>query len=173
MKTFIYQLLPATGNHIVTKVGTLKDLLLDIPYLIHRPKGIIPPLKVINEILSIGIHDAGMSGGCKWEPFQITEKEFNELISEFASESAEFRYIEPEDWVKTYDDWKAWEAERIHGIPAHEYLQLWAELKAADDALRNAEKIGDEKMLENLRKKLKEADLKMTNLIMQYVKYKK
>ena len=62
----------------MTIEGTVKNLLLDIPYLLDMPiafrkegHGLIPPLSVINEILSTGIEDAIMSGGCKWEQFGV------------------------------------------------------------------------------------------------------
>ena len=45
------------------------DLLFDIPYFFLAM--IIPPMAVVNEVLQKGVVDAGMSGGCKWKPFQL------------------------------------------------------------------------------------------------------
>ena len=51
-----------------------------------------------------------MSGGCKWEPFQIDASEWNDLRQGFAAPGSEgpYEFIEPPDWVKTYDDWHTW-----------------------------------------------------------------
>jgi hypothetical protein len=60
--------------------GTLVDLILAIPYLMHSD--VIPSLAELNVVFRKGIRDAGMSGGCKWKPFEITEEEYKELIEE-------------------------------------------------------------------------------------------
>jgi hypothetical protein len=43
---------------------------------------VIPPLHILNEILISGISEAGMSGGCQWEAFQISEMEYLELVED-------------------------------------------------------------------------------------------
>ncbi len=44
--------------------------------------GQFPPLHVINEELKTGGSNLGMSGGCFWKPFEITESEYRELADE-------------------------------------------------------------------------------------------
>ena len=62
---FSYEILPAMGTGTLKQQGNTKDLLKNIPYLLSS--GIIPPEFVVNEILSKGKVDAGMSGGATWE----------------------------------------------------------------------------------------------------------
>ena len=50
--------------------GTVAELLESIPYLLADR--LLPPLRVVNDVLRRGVHDAGMSGGCSWRPFEIT-----------------------------------------------------------------------------------------------------
>ena len=76
MRTISYKTLGGMGGE-TPKVGTVADVLLEIPYLLMTR--IIPPLRVVNDLLAKGISDAGMSGGCRWEPFQVTPVEWEEL----------------------------------------------------------------------------------------------
>jgi hypothetical protein len=41
-----------------------------------------PPLHILNLELATGGADLGMSGGCYWKPFQLTEKEYHDLYEE-------------------------------------------------------------------------------------------
>lgn len=61
----------------------LPFFLLDIPYLFFG--GVIPPLAVINSVLKRGGGDAGMSPGASWEPFTLTEAEYEQLVQELLS----------------------------------------------------------------------------------------
>lgn len=84
------------------------DLVSDIPYLIFWEK-IIPPYKILNDLLNSGISDAGMSGGCEWEPFTITNEEYQELIEEFdLLPGTPDPSIPIPDHVKTRIDWMNW-----------------------------------------------------------------
>jgi hypothetical protein len=58
----------------------LPYFLLDIPYLFIT--GTIPPLAIINSILSKGGGDGGMGPGTSWEPFTMTEAEYREVVEE-------------------------------------------------------------------------------------------
>jgi hypothetical protein len=130
MEKITYYKIPATGGSLRLKEGTVKDLLLSIPYLLnaHIPlqrrvkgTGVIPPLKIINEILTTGIDSAGMSGGCKWEPFQINEDIFKQLLAELTADDPNyFRFINPPESVKTRSDWESWRTECIKSIAAQE-----------------------------------------------------
>lgn len=59
--------------------GSLADLVMAIPYLVMRE---IPPRQVLNDVLTRGFSDAGMSGGCIWRPLEIDEGEHSELVQE-------------------------------------------------------------------------------------------
>jgi hypothetical protein len=88
--------------------GTVVDLLSAIPYLLTAQ--LVPPLHVVNDLLMKGIYDAGMSGGCEWEPFHIDASEWNDFRRALAEphSGAACEFVEPPDWVKTYDDWHSW-----------------------------------------------------------------
>ncbi len=63
--------------------GSLADLLMAMPYLVpHSTQQLLPYLARLNEILLTGIYDCGMSGGCAWRPFQISEQEYEVLETE-------------------------------------------------------------------------------------------
>lgn len=104
--------------------GSLQEFLLRVPYLL-MPHGPMPPLFVLNELLAKGVADAGMSGGCQWEPFQITPVEWEELASALARTSG-LVVVEPAAWVRTYSDWATWGLAAKLGIPPDEQQQLKA-----------------------------------------------
>jgi hypothetical protein len=77
----------AMGSRGVWKRGNLEELLRDIPYLIWPPDGgILPTREELNRVLAEGKWDAGMSGGCDWQPFQISDDEYEELAEVFLTE---------------------------------------------------------------------------------------
>lgn len=41
-----------------------------------------PPFHILNEELMSGGSDLGMSGGCFWQPFSLSESEYRELADE-------------------------------------------------------------------------------------------
>jgi hypothetical protein len=60
--------------------GSVVDLLIAMPYLVpHSAHKALPDLSQLNEILSTGKYDCGMSGGCEWKPFQIDKQDYKTL----------------------------------------------------------------------------------------------
>ena len=78
-----------------------------------------PQLLVVNDVFRRGIHDAGMSGGCSWRPFEITQSEWGEVAGALHARHAEDRcqFVEPPEWVQTFDDWSSWILIFKHGVP--------------------------------------------------------
>jgi hypothetical protein len=70
----------AIWDNSMSRKGTVVDLLFDIPYFIgwNTP---FPKRDQLNRLLRKGIYDAGMSGGCEWEPFELSAGEYEELVS--------------------------------------------------------------------------------------------
>lgn len=66
------------GNTFPWERGTLLDLLLALPTTLY----FVPPLAVVNDMLSKGEMNAGMSGGASWKPFSIDQAEYEELLEE-------------------------------------------------------------------------------------------
>jgi hypothetical protein len=58
--------------------ASLSVLVYDIPYF--GPCGIFPPLHIINQYFARGGSQGGMSPGATWEPFEISETEYLELV---------------------------------------------------------------------------------------------
>lgn len=105
MKEIKYTILPPLGNMQTHTHGTVKDLLFDVPYFFST-KDIIPPRHILNDFLQRGINDAGMSGGCRWKPFELSENEYDELVEELLTEPfRELSLVEVPNDVKTYDQW--------------------------------------------------------------------
>ena len=71
--------------------GTLLTFVYDIPYL--GGCGVFPPLQIINDMFSRGHNGGGMSPGTKWEPFLLSQDEYDKLIA--AVKSTPLEQIRP------------------------------------------------------------------------------
>jgi len=134
MKKLTYKLRAAMGPDDLERSGTLFDLLNSIPYFLRRKR--LPPLVVINEILSKGVVDSGMSGGVQWTPFAIEEKEYDELAQH--CESLSFEIARPPKWVTTRSYFQIWEFELDHGVPAEQHKSLVDLSEEAGKKLKSA-----------------------------------
>jgi hypothetical protein len=99
---------------------------LAVPYVVMDD---IPPRRVLNDVLRKGALDAGMSGGCLWEPFELDESEYRELVRELQRRGTRpvlagdpggktFGTPEPPDTVRTYSEWVSYRSERLLGRPS-------------------------------------------------------
>ena len=61
--------------------GTLVDFFLSGACSAMVYFRVVPPLEVLNHLLKSGSSEKGMGGAWKWEPFALTETEYNELAS--------------------------------------------------------------------------------------------
>lgn len=109
----------------------------------------VPSREIINSALSLGVEDNGMSGGCEWEPFEITEKEYREVIDELkARDGFTFKDIPPE--INSYDLWHLWVLSEHCGVPLDKQL----EFKKQNDKLQaqydKAVQDGDKEAAEDL-----------------------
>jgi hypothetical protein len=105
------------------KDASLEEFLQWLPYLL-MPAAAIPPLFILNEILAKGVLDAGMSGGCEWEPFQINQAEWQDLAATLTAGG--MFVVDPAPWVQTYADWSLWRLADKFGIQPREQLELKA-----------------------------------------------
>lgn len=69
----------------------LPAFLLDIPYLLYY--GVIPSRSVINSVLLNGGGDGGMGPGTSWEPFEISEEEYEEVIKEWKKMDIKIEFL--------------------------------------------------------------------------------
>ncbi len=65
-----------------------------------------PPLHILNEELLSGGTDQGMSGGCYWKPFELTEQEYEDIREEMlTSPSHDLKYDLGLEDRKTINKW--------------------------------------------------------------------
>lgn len=63
--------------------GSLLSFIYDIPYF--DACGVFPPFHIANQIFSRGTAGGGMSPGTEWEPFTISENEYDALVEALQS----------------------------------------------------------------------------------------
>lgn len=78
MRTLRYDNLHPLGHFPMPIEGTVADLLFDIPYFVGFGSP-LPTHEQLNSLLRKGYDDAGMSGGCEWEPFELSLEEYTEV----------------------------------------------------------------------------------------------
>ena len=110
MREIKYTILPPVGDAETHRHGTVKELLFAIPYFFLRDRlNIIPPISVLNDLLKLGIVDAGMSGGYRWRPFEISQEEYDELVEELLTlPDSQFELIKVPEQINTFSEWSMW-----------------------------------------------------------------
>jgi hypothetical protein len=105
------------GEQDTAHTGTLLTLVYDIPYF--SACGIFPPLHIANEIFSKGTSGGGMSPGTDWEPFTLSEPEYQTLVEDVQCTPVEeikpfaryahikFKFDHSLDGIATRYDWFA------------------------------------------------------------------
>jgi hypothetical protein len=78
MKRLRYTVLPSVGPGEIPAEGTVVDLLFALPYFLGFGWP-FPSHAQLNSLLRKGYDDAGMSGGCEWEPFELSREEYAEV----------------------------------------------------------------------------------------------
>ena len=170
MKRLSFILLPPVGSHESSIEGTVTDLLLAIPYLLVTH--IVPPLAVLNEVLATGESNAGMSGGCRWEPFSLTPSEFEEVVTYFAERGDDryARYVEPPEWVGTFEEWRHWTFEYCYDIPAKHSLEVSRKLTRLETAKAEAEALGDHELAGQILSQMTEISIDYSEWMLRHRK---
>lgn len=143
MRELYFALCAPIGPWTTPTRGSLLDLTNLIPYFVTLE---IPPLRVVNDMFARGQNHAGMSGGALWEPFEIDEAEFEELVTALKQEgirSANPRHagkrLEVFDPGTEVQRWETWSgltrAERKRGSSELQPTVAALELEADRDAL--------------------------------------
>lgn len=81
MKTLQWTQFAPVGEDQVEVSGTLVEFFLSGACSAIVYFRVVPPLAVLNNLLKSGYSEKGMGGAWKWEPFALTETEYNELAS--------------------------------------------------------------------------------------------
>jgi hypothetical protein len=144
-----YTILPPIGPDELEEEGSLLEFLLNLPHLFYF--GYVPSLEVINSFLAEGVDDAGMSGGCRWEPFQITPADYEEVIERLKNiANPSHKFVQVPDYVINKLEWFAWVMHEEIGIPFKEHLQLMIEEETYQKLHRQACVAGDHQRVEEL-----------------------
>jgi hypothetical protein len=127
MRTVTFRTHGPVGAYGGRTEAQLDTFLLNIPNLFYF--GYVPPCNVVNAVLAVGISDAGMSGGCKWKPFQISSKEYEEVIVALRASDPTARgkaivFADVPNYVDSKHEWIAWVMYTEAGIPYAEHLRL-------------------------------------------------
>lgn len=97
--------------------GTVADLILDA-HLIPSC-GLIPPFRVVAEVMRSGGGDGGMGPGCIWSPFELSEADYFEAVAcleRFTTDDLKGRHrdpgivgeIQPDYSAPDTDDYLVW-----------------------------------------------------------------
>lgn len=144
MRDVTYRPLPAVGGGVGgPRTVSLADFVRrGLPYVLaggaHPRPWWVPPRVVLNSLFRTGSMDAGMSGGSQWEPFEIDEPEYNELVAALADHGYEPLPAEPPGWVAGTTDWRIWQDELRDGVPSKEHRRLQARVDEANAAWRQS-----------------------------------
>ena len=88
------------------KKNTVARFILDIPYALYF--SVVPGRGALNEVLSFGKAGGGMGTGLYWEPFEVTEEEYEKIVSYWRTfelrEILKFRVEDIPDLSFVYDD---------------------------------------------------------------------
>jgi hypothetical protein len=119
-----YERLPAVGPDIEQCAAPLPQFLRDIPHLFYF--GYMPPLPVVNAFLARGNADAGMGGGCRWKPFQISADDYAELVCDIRQDdgSPVQKFEDIPGHIRSENEWWAWIMFREIGIPYETHVAL-------------------------------------------------
>ena len=149
------------------QAGTVADLLMAIPYLLVAR--ITPPLHVVNDILDRGRSDSGMSGGCQWDPFQITATEWVDVAAVLKSmpDDKACEFVQPPSWVETADDWHAWVMMHQYGLP-DEFRALEREVRDLERARTEAMSEGNQALVDELHLRVVIAGGKLSDVLMRH-----
>lgn len=169
-EVFSFEILPATGPGTIKQHGDTTDLLQSIPYLLTS--GIIPPEIVMNEILSKGKVDAGMSGGAIWKPYKLKIGSFDSLVKELeaSSKTGPLIYKQPDQWVKNYEDWNVWVIYIKYGVPWEEHKRLNDAVVVLEKQMDTAKDRNDEAKIGELHLKIIAAGTELSEFIMRHRK---
>jgi hypothetical protein len=166
VRTVTFEILPGTGPDGHAIRGTVSELVQNIPYLLTP--GLVPSLAPLNDLLRRGVSDAGMSGGCRWDPFEIDAAEWSEIRDELIG--AGCRWVEPPDWVTDYEDWHAWLFDRLYGVPAEEHRRLAREDAALARAIAQAVSDGDQEAMLELHLQRVRVGEELSTLLSTYMR---
>ena len=172
MKTLQWTQFSPVGEGEAQVSGTLVEFFLSGACSVIVYFRVVPPLAVLNNFLASGASEKGMGGAWKWDPFILTETEYNELSSALVAAAPPhgFRAIQhltgvPE-WVSDESDLLAW----LFYVPEQLHLTLSSERKMVQAEILREE---NEQRRAELQEKLLQLEIQASNLWMENVDRRK
>ena len=103
MRKIKYKLIPDVAGSFLEKEEPLSAFVRDIHGVFVNKN--IPPLTILNEALAGGYSPRE----AEWEPFEISETEYKELVNDLLANPSDMykHYQEPND-IKTFSQWLNW-----------------------------------------------------------------
>jgi hypothetical protein len=83
MRTIEYTVYDSAGEEL--KVDTVNNFFLEISGLIVHD--VVAPFAVARQFFKLGHVGGGMSPGVEWEPFEITEEEYQDILNDILKRS--------------------------------------------------------------------------------------
>lgn len=170
MNVIEYKILCGVSNYQVKEEKSLIEFFKAIPYFFSSHY--FPSLDVLNNFLSSGSSEHGMSGGVTWTPFQIEKEDYEKLITELKLTFPTLIFDLPPKWVKNYSEWQIWVMKKSYGIPIKENLKLTKKYQSIINKLKKAQQ--DNNKAEVLKLYLKSIVIgqKLANLHMKKLRKK-
>lgn len=168
MRKIKYEMMPGVGDGDIIEENDLLHFVSEIPYLFTF--NLIPSLEVMNDIFQSSHTEAGMSGGGRWEPFDISREEYHELTCALqnASQGAYRQVIAP-NWVKTRIDWHIWAFEHELGVPSKKHDELWRKNDHWEKLKREAQAKGDEELAMKYHLKAVKSGNRLAEFLQPYI----
>jgi hypothetical protein len=148
MRSVKYVVLPPTGPGEFEEEKDSVSFLFNLPYFFYM--GYVPPLKVANIYLATGLEDTGMSGGRKWEPFEIDSSEHEDVLEIIRTKMQHSGEPYDESLLNIEPDSKrAWHSkvlEKKYGMPFEKHLKMCLRVDALERISEEASKTQDEEV---------------------------
>lgn len=149
LRRLTYEVTARDGGRFISESGDVLSLLLQCPFFFVAR--IIPPMSVVNHFLTSAAADQSMSGGkCKWEPFQLDDVEYRDLVTALARRR--FKSAITPRWVLTHRDWLTWCGEIVWGVPVAKARQLVKRIAALERDVQASDRSNEQVV--NLLKRL-------------------
>lgn len=124
--TYLFPVADVDGESSSVEFGDVSDLLRAADSYLFTG-GHIPPLRIINSFLATGRSDHGMSGGAEWEPFALTDAEFENLVNFLDTPEGRAKFhigkqitiVQPPANILTHLDYSDWKIEEALNDPTH------------------------------------------------------
>lgn len=145
-----YTILPPVGDRLQAVDRPLSEFVEGLPCLRYGERT-LPPYQVLNEVFSLGVDDAGMGGGAKWNPFGLSRREYASLKRSLTKRKTHpWKYIQPPKWVVAFREWRAWNFASHLGISPEKYIENHYMSEQVISSIWEMEENGEEEGLDEL-----------------------